>query len=77
MKRYGHLRPKGLPIGNLTSQFFANLYLNQFDHFVSQKLKPSGYLRYVDDFALFSNDRDQLCAACPPEWLNSDLEQAT
>ena len=50
----------GIPIGNLTSQFFANLYLSAFDHYVCEQLKPSGYLRYVDDFALFSNDRDEL-----------------
>jgi retron-type reverse transcriptase len=56
-------RSKGLPIGNLTSQFFANLYLNQFDHFILQSLKVPGYLRYMDDFALFSNDRDQLAQA--------------
>jgi retron-type reverse transcriptase len=54
------LRPKGLPIGNLTSQFFANLYLSQFDHLVYETLKPAGYLRYVDDFALFGNDRSAL-----------------
>ena len=53
-------RRKGLPIGNLTSQFFANLYLNGFDHFVKEQLKAQRYLRYVDDFALFSNDRDYL-----------------
>jgi retron-type reverse transcriptase len=47
---------KGLPIGNLTSQFFANLYLNDFDHFIKENLKAKKYLRYVDDFALFSND---------------------
>ena len=50
-------RRRGLPIGNLTSQFFANLYLSPFDHFVKEQLKASKYLRYVDDFALFSNDR--------------------
>jgi retron-type reverse transcriptase len=59
------LRPKGLPIGNLTSQFLANLYLSQFDHYICETLKPSGYLRYVDDFALFSDDRDLLQAARP------------
>ncbi len=47
---------KGLPIGNLTSQFFANLYLNDFDHFVKETLNATKYLRYVDDFALFAND---------------------
>lgn len=50
-------RRKGLPIGNLTSQFFANVYLNGFDHFVKEQLKAKQYLRYVDDFALFSDDR--------------------
>ncbi|MBP7433190.1 hypothetical protein KA996_06565 [bacterium] len=51
---------KGLPIGNLTSQFFANVYLNIFDHFVKEKLKPNGYIRYMDDFVLFSQDREFL-----------------
>lgn len=47
---------RGLPIGNLTSQFFANVYLNGFDHYVRESLKCSKYLRYVDDMALFSDD---------------------
>lgn len=50
-------QPRGLPIGNLTSQFLANLYLNEFDHFVKEKLEVQRYLRYVDDFVLFSDDR--------------------
>ena len=50
------LHRRGLPIGNLTSQFFANIYLNGFDHFIKEQLKAGKYLRYVDDFALFSND---------------------
>jgi RNA-directed DNA polymerase len=56
-------RRHGLPIGNLTSQFFANVYLNQFDHFVKEELKISKYLRYVDDFALFSDDHALLTSA--------------
>lgn len=56
-------RRKGLPIGNLTSQFFANIYLNGFDHYVKEQLKASKYLRYVDDFALFSDDRSFLAEA--------------
>jgi retron-type reverse transcriptase len=48
-------RRRGLPIGNLTSQFFANLYLDGFDHFVTEIL-PAPYVRYVDDFALFHDD---------------------
>ena len=53
-------RRRGLPIGNLTSQFFANVYLNNFDHFVKEQLKIKKYIRYVDDFAFFSNDRLEL-----------------
>ena len=50
---------KGLPIGNLTSQFFANYYLNGFDHWVKQSLGVKGYFRYVDDFFVFSNDKSE------------------
>ena len=49
-------RKRGLPIGNLTSQFFANVYLDGLDHFVKEVLRAPGYLRYVDDFALFHDD---------------------
>jgi retron-type reverse transcriptase len=54
------LRPRGLPIGNLTSQFWANVYLNAFDHFVKRELRCPGYLRYVDDFLLFADDKATL-----------------
>ncbi len=57
------LRRHGLPIGNLTSQFFANVYLNDFDHFVKEKLRVKKYLRYVDDFSLFSDDWEFLTQA--------------
>ena len=53
-------RKKGLPIGNLTSQFFANYYLDGFDHFMKENLKCRRYLRYVDDFAGFENDKGKL-----------------
>jgi retron-type reverse transcriptase len=53
-------RRHGLPIGNLTSQFFANFYLNEFDHFVKESLKVKNYIRYVDDFAFLSDDRQFL-----------------
>jgi RNA-directed DNA polymerase len=56
-------RRRGLPIGNLTSQFFANIYLNGFDHFVKEHLKAAKYLRYVDDFALFADDAVYLAEA--------------
>lgn len=55
-------RPRGLPIGNLTSQFWSNCYMNPFDWFVARQLGCNAYLRYVDDFALFSDDRAQLWA---------------
>lgn len=54
---------KGLPIGNLSSQFFSNFYLNDFDHFVKEKLKVKKYVRYVDDFILFSDDQEFLVDA--------------
>ena len=49
-------RKRGIPIGNLTSQFFANLYLDPLDHFVREVLRAPGYVRYVDDFAIFHDD---------------------
>jgi hypothetical protein len=51
---------QGLPIGNLTSQFFANIYLNPLDQFVKHELKAKYYLRYVDDFILIHNNQNQL-----------------
>jgi hypothetical protein len=51
---------KGLPIGNLTSQFFANIYLNELDQFVKHELKAKYYLRYVDDFVILEKERAQL-----------------
>ena len=58
------LRPRGLPIGNLTSQFWANVFLNQLDQFVKRELKHQGqrpaYLRFVDDFLLFADHKATL-----------------
>ncbi len=54
------LRPRGLPIGNLTSQFWSNCYLNPLDWFVTRQLGCPAYLRYVDDFALFSDSQAHL-----------------
>ncbi len=50
----------GLPIGNLSSQFLANVYLDELDQFVKHTLKAKRYLRYVDDFVLVHHDRAQL-----------------
>lgn len=47
---------KGLPIGNLTSQFFANIYLNEMDHYLKEILKVKRYVRYMDDFVLIDED---------------------
>lgn len=55
-----HERRRGLPIGNLTSQLFGNVFLNPLDHFVKEVLRVPGYVRYVDDFALFGNNAAQL-----------------
>lgn len=50
----------GIPIGNLTSQLFANLYLNELDHFVTDDLRREMYLRYMDDFVLLGPDKSRL-----------------
>jgi retron-type reverse transcriptase len=50
----------GLPIGNLTSQLFSNVYLNDFDHYVTKKLNIKYYGRYVDDFFIFTNNKPKL-----------------
>jgi RNA-directed DNA polymerase len=55
--RNGGVKGVGLPIGNLTSQFLANVHLNPFDHFVKQDLGIRHYLRYMDDFVFFTDSR--------------------
>ncbi|MBN1137954.1 MAG: RNA-dependent DNA polymerase [Anaerolineae bacterium] len=59
-------RPRGLPVGNLTSQFWANVYLNELDQFVKRELRcgqrRGAYVRYVDDFVLFADSKEQLWA---------------
>lgn len=53
-------RPCGLPIGNLTSQLWANLYLDRIDHLVKEAWRVPAYVRYTDDFILWSNDKAEL-----------------
>jgi retron-type reverse transcriptase len=53
-------RPRGLPIGNLTSQHWANVYLNELDQYAKRVLKCRAYIRYVDDILLFADDRESL-----------------
>ena len=54
---------KGLPIGNLTSQFFANIYLNEMDHFIQDELGFERYVRYVDDFIILDESEEKLKVA--------------
>jgi len=65
----------GLPIGNLTSQLFANVYMNELDQFVKHKLKVTHYFRYTDDFVIVSNDRAYLQHLLPliRQFLNYTL----
>ncbi len=51
---------KGMPLGNLTSQFFANVYLNELDQYVKHRLKAKYYIRYVDDFVVLESDKRKL-----------------
>jgi len=51
---------KGMPLGNLTSQFFANIYLTELDYFIKHKLKVKYYIRYVDDFVILHQSREHL-----------------
>lgn len=51
---------RGLPLGNLTSQLFCNIYMNEMDQFIKHQLKVKHYIRYADDFALFSENREWL-----------------
>jgi hypothetical protein len=60
---------KGLPIGSLTSQWFANLYLDGVDHWLKEERRLPGYVRYMDDLALWSNSKDFLFAVA------NDLEE--
>ncbi len=57
---------RGVPIGNLTSQLFANIYMNEFDQFVKHGLKVKNYVRYTDDFIVVSTDVDYLLGLIKP-----------
>jgi len=67
---------KGLPIGNLTSQHFANHYLTPLDHFIKEKLRAPGYVRYMDDFLVFSDSKSFLRDAHERirEFVENDLK---
>ncbi len=72
-----HSQPNcGLPIGNLTSQVFANFYMDSFDHFVKHDLKIQYYGRYVDDFVIVHEDKEYLKKLIPQlsEYLQTELQ---
>ncbi|MFH1225740.1 MAG: reverse transcriptase/maturase family protein [bacterium] len=66
---------KGLPLGNLTSQLFANVYLNQFDQFIKHKIKAKHYIRYADDFVILSQNKKWLERIIPEirDYLENNL----
>lgn len=68
--------PKGMPIGNLTSQLFANIYLDPFDQFMKQELKVKYYIRYADDFVILSESKGYLVELVEKirKFLNSNLK---
>ena len=74
---FGRPPDDGLPIGNLTSQFGANVYLNSLDHFISRKLRPMGYFRYMDDLTLLDTDKSKLESLITPinDWLKIQRRQ--
>ncbi|HRY62961.1 MAG TPA: reverse transcriptase/maturase family protein, partial [Candidatus Paceibacterota bacterium] len=56
---------KGLPLGNLTSQLFANIYMDRFDKFIKHTLKVKYYIRYADDFIFISENKNELMGMYP------------
>jgi len=68
--------PKGLPLGNLTSQLFVNIYMNEFDQFVKHRLKVKYYIRYADDFVVISHDKEWLAHTlrCIEEYVQEELK---
>ena len=62
---FHHTPNKGLPLGNVTSQLFANVYMNKFDQFIKHKLKAKYYIRYCDDFVILNESIDTLKSLIP------------
>jgi retron-type reverse transcriptase len=71
-----HTRGVGLPLGNLTSQLFVNIYMNKFDQFIKHNLKAEYYIRYADDFVIFSHNRKWLEFYIPAirKFLSNELK---
>lgn len=72
VRSYNKEPGKGIPLGNLTSQLFSNVYLSQFDHFVKRELRAKYYVRYADDFILLNDEKEQLEKLLPI--INNFLE---
>ena len=66
----------GIPIGNLTSQLFANIYLNELDQFIKHKLRIKHYIRYCDDFVILADNQETLEKMIPviEKFLGSKLK---
>lgn len=66
----------GIPIGNLTSQLFANIYLHEFDKFVKHQLKIKHYIRFADDFVILSENKEKIKNLVPKirEFLQHELK---
>lgn len=60
IKSFEKTDDKGLPLGNVTSQLFANIYLNELDQFVKRRLKQKYYIRYCDDFVILAKNKEEL-----------------
>ncbi len=60
IKSFSDITNKGLPLGNITSQLFANIYLNELDQFIKHKLKVKYYIRYCDDFVVLNTEKGYL-----------------
>ena len=69
---FAALRPRGLPIGNLTSQFWGNVFLNQLDQFVKRELQCRAYVRFVDDMLFFSDSKSDLW-----DWKHAVIKKLT
>ena len=67
---------KGLPLGNVTSQLFANVYMNVFDQFMKHKIKAKHYIRYCDDFIIISDGREFLESIIPKIVLFLEIQLA-
>ena len=76
VESYSTTEGKGIPIGNLTSQMFANIYMGELDHFIKHSLRVRRYARYTDDFVVISSNKTYLESLLPPiqDFLGEELK---